>query len=126
MRQKRGQPRLGPDAHLKKLRWAVVGVAAFAWCFSMVFPLQEYISMYFQITGAIFTGGAGAVLIGGLYWRRGNTSAAWSAMIAGSTLTVLGVVLIDIVWPIGLPALQSVCPQTARLQNLPEAFLTPS
>jgi solute:Na+ symporter, SSS family len=122
IREKMGIPRLSPQAHLKALRRAALGVAIFAWCLSMVFPLQEYIFMYFQVTGAIFTGGAGAVLIGGLYWRRGTTGAAWGAMVAGSTLSVIGVLLINIVWPKLLPVLKEANPGTTWLQNLPETF----
>ena len=49
--------------------------------------------MFFNITGAIYIGGAGAVIIGGLYWKRGTTPAAWAAMITGSTLAVTGVII---------------------------------
>ena len=34
----------------------------------------------------MFVGGAGAVILGGLYWKRGTAHGAWAAM-----LTVLGV-----------------------------------
>jgi SSS family solute:Na+ symporter len=78
IRQLRGKSEhLGAKKQLSWLRWSIFGVAAFAWCFSMIFPLKEFILMYFQATGAIFTGGAGAVLIGGLYWKRGTSSGAW-------------------------------------------------
>jgi SSS family solute:Na+ symporter len=33
------------------------------------------------------------VIIGGLYWRRGTTAAAWSALITGSTIAVAGIVV---------------------------------
>ena len=49
--------------------------------------------MFFAITGAIFLGGAGSVIIGGLYWKRGTTAAAWSAMTVGSLLAVTMIVL---------------------------------
>ena len=54
---------LSRRAHLCLLRVAIFGVAVFAFVFSLVFPLSEYIFMYFQITGAIYLGGAGAVII---------------------------------------------------------------
>lgn len=91
--------RLEPAAHLRLLRLAMVGVAAFAFIFSLLFPLQAYIFMFFQITGAIYLGGAGAVIIGGLYWSRGTTAGAWAAMLTGSTLAVGGIVLQNIIWP---------------------------
>ena len=38
--------------------------------------------MFLALTGAIFVGGAGSAIIGGLYWKRGTTAAAWTAMVA--------------------------------------------
>lgn len=122
IRQARGMPRLSAQAHLRWLKRSVLAIAAFAWTFSMVFPVQEYIFMYFQATGAIFTGGAGAVLIGGLYWRRGTTGAAWASMIVGSTLAVLGIFTINLIWPALVPWLQDRYPSTPWVTSLPVKF----
>ncbi|MEM8736979.1 MAG: sodium:solute symporter [Planctomycetota bacterium] len=122
VREKMSKPKLSPGAHLKMLRYAVLGVAVFGWCFSMVFPLQEYITMYLTLTGAVFTGGAGAVLIGGLYWRLGTTRAAWCTMILGSLLSITGIVLINLAWPTWLPWFKDQYPDAVWLQQLPEVF----
>ncbi len=123
IRQMRGKKtHVGPERHLRLLKASIVGVAVFAWFFSMLFPLREFIIMYFQATGAIFTGGAGAVLIGGLYWKRGTTAGAWAAMIVGSTLAVGGILIINLLWPNIVPALQAGNPDVAWLQALPEKF----
>ena len=82
--------------HMKLLRASIIGVAAFVFCWSWKFQQSQDILMYFQITGAIFTGGVGSAIIGGLYWKRGTTAAAWSAMITGGTLATAGVILIQI------------------------------
>jgi SSS family solute:Na+ symporter len=122
-RQLRGhQDRLTPENHLSWLKRAIIGVALFAWCFSMLFPLKEFILMYFQVTGAIFLGGGGAVLIGALYWKRGTTSGAWAAMIVGSILAVGGVLINNVLWPKILPALKTSYPDQSWLVNLPETF----
>ena len=47
---------------------------------------------------AIYVGGAGAVIIGGLYWKKGTTEGAWSALITGSGLAVGGI-LARLIWP---------------------------
>ncbi len=122
IRQAQGKPKFKPEGHLRLLKWSVFGVAVFAWVFSMVFPIQEYIFMYFQATGAIFTGGAGAVLIGGLYWKRGTTAGAWSAMMVGSVLAVAGVLTINILWPWGVPILQGRFASSAWIAALPKTF----
>ena len=122
IRQLRGRPPWSPRRHLWVLRASATFVAGFAWCFSMLWPLEEYIFMYFQITGAIFTGGAGAVLIGGLYWKRGSTAGAWAAMVTGSTLAVGGVVLINLVWPRLTPWLQAQYPGQEWIARLPARF----
>jgi solute:Na+ symporter, SSS family len=79
--------------HLKWLRISIFGTAIFAFIFSMVFPLRDFILMYWRITGSIFLGGAGAVIIGGLYWKHGTTAGAWWAMILGSILSLGGTLL---------------------------------
>lgn len=79
--------------HLKVLKMSILGVCIFIYFFSLWFPMTDYIFLYFAITAAIFTGGSGAVIIGGLYWKRGTTSAAWSALICGSVIAVTGIIL---------------------------------
>lgn len=82
-----------PKQHLRLLRISILGVAVFIFVFSLIFKQSEYIFLFFAITGAIFAGGSGAVIIGGLYWKRGTTAAAWSAMISGSLIAVGGIVI---------------------------------
>lgn len=87
-----------PEKHLLILRLSVVGVALFAFLFSCFFPLKGYILMFFALTGAIYLGGAGAVIIGGLYWKRGTTAAAWTALSLGTVLGCSGIIL-QVAWP---------------------------
>ena len=86
-----------PQQHLKVLRWSIIGVAVFIFFFSLLFKHSQYILMFFAITGAIYAGGSGAVIIGGLYWKRGTTAAAWAAMITGSTIAVGGIIIHQII-----------------------------
>ncbi|MCC5844986.1 MAG: sodium:solute symporter [Verrucomicrobia bacterium] len=113
--------RLSPEQHILWLRRAVIGVAVFAFVFSTVFPLREYIVMFTTITGAIYIGGAGSVIIGGLYWKNGTTAGAWTAMSVGSFLAVSGIVLNNILWP-RLPDMIAARPQWTWLQSLPSEF----
>lgn len=86
-----------PRQHLRVLRLAIIFVGVFAFFFSLLFKQSEYIFLFFAITGAIFAGGSGAVIIGGLYWKRGTTAAAWAAMITGSGIAVGGIIIRQIV-----------------------------
>ena len=86
-----------PEQHMRALRWSIVGVAVFIFLFSLLFQQSQYIWLFFAITGAIFAGGSGAVLIGGLYWKRGTTAAAWSAMLTGSSIAVGGIIIHQLV-----------------------------
>ena len=81
------------DTHLKVLRYAILGVAIFIFLFSLLFQQNQKIALFFAITAAIFAGGSGAVIIGGLYWKRGTTTAAWTAMIVGALISVGGVLV---------------------------------
>jgi SSS family solute:Na+ symporter len=68
-------------------------VAVFAFTFSVVWTQTQYINLWWLITGGIFTGGAGAAIVGGLYWRRGTTAAAWAGTLTGCVLSLVGMVL---------------------------------
>lgn len=90
--------------HLLLLRLSIVFVGIFAFFFSWKFRQTEYILLFFQLSGAIFTSGAGAVIIGGLYSRSGSTKGAWTAMLLGSALALSGILLQQI-WPHLVPYL---------------------
>ena len=83
--------------HLKYLKLSILGVGIFIFFFSLVFQQSEHIFLFLAITAAISVGGSGAVLIGGLYWKRGTTTAAWSAMITGSAVAVGGIIIQQLV-----------------------------
>ncbi len=110
-----------PKAHMRLLRYSIFGVAVFAWLFGMLFRMEDYIFMFFQITGAIFLGGAGAVVIGGLYWKRGTTAGAWTAFIVGMTLASTAIILQYFLWP-HLDFFRSVMPNVQWLHGLPKKF----
>ena len=78
------------ETHIKVLRYSIFGVAVFIFLFSLLFSQSQKIALYFAVTAAIFAGGCGAVIIGGLYWDRGTTAAAWTAMIIGAIIGVSG------------------------------------
>ncbi|MBR7127295.1 MAG: sodium:solute symporter [Lentisphaeria bacterium] len=113
-----------PSKHMLLLRLSIVGVALFGFTFSLfVNYLQEslgvnfLIYMYFAITGSIYLGGAGAVIIGGLYWKKGTSFGAWCAMIVGTIISFGGVV-IEQCWNRGVSNfLLSIFPNWEFLQN---------
>ncbi|MBN1437108.1 MAG: hypothetical protein JW936_08525 [Sedimentisphaerales bacterium] len=82
-----------PKQQLRLLRLLIAGVAIFAFFFSYFFGQVDYILMFFAITGTIWLGGCGPVIVGGLYWKRGTTAGAWVALITGSSLAVGGIIL---------------------------------
>ena len=83
----------GPEAHLKILRCAIIGVACFAFVFGIGFHLTDYISFWWSITQALFTTGAGAAILGGLYWKKGTATGAWAGFITGFTLCMTGIIV---------------------------------
>lgn len=80
-----------PRQHLWALRGAILGVAVFAFLFGLLFEQRQKVAMFLTISGAIFFGGGGAAVIGGLYWRRGTTAGAWAGMMTGMIAGVFGV-----------------------------------
>ena len=72
--------------HLLFLRLSIIFVAVFIIFFSLLFSQTQNILMYFALTGTIYLSGAGPVIVGGLYWKRGTVSGAWGAMITGAVM----------------------------------------
>jgi solute:Na+ symporter, SSS family len=80
-----------PQQHIKLLRRCITAVAVFAFIFGVLFRQTEYIIMWWLVTTAVYVGGAGAAIIGGLYWKKGTTAGAWAAVISGSILSGGGI-----------------------------------
>ena len=80
-----------PKQHMRVLKLSILGVAVFIFLFSLLFKLTQYIFMFQAVTASIWMGGAGSVLVGGLYWKRGTTAGAWSALIIGAVTAVAGI-----------------------------------
>jgi SSS family solute:Na+ symporter len=79
-----------PHQQIRALRLSILAVAIFGFIFSLVFTQTTYIFMFFALTGAIWLGGCGSVILGGLYWKKGTTAGAYAALIIGSSLGLLG------------------------------------
>jgi SSS family solute:Na+ symporter len=84
---------LKPIQHLLLLRLSMISVALFIFVFSLLYRQSQAILLFFALTGAIFAGWSGAVIIGGLYTRWGTTAGAWAAGIVGVAMTLTGFVL---------------------------------
>jgi SSS family solute:Na+ symporter len=82
---------LSAKEHIRALRLSVIGVAVFAFIFGCVFREMEYIMMWWKVTTGIYVGGAGAAIIGGLYWKKGTAAGAWTGLLTGSVLSVAGI-----------------------------------
>lgn len=82
-----------PEEHLRYLKLSILGVGITIFVLSILFQQTEKIFLFLAISGAIFVGGSGAAIIGGLYWKRGTTAAAWSAMITGAVTATSGIIL---------------------------------
>jgi SSS family solute:Na+ symporter len=79
--------------HLKYLKLSILGVGITIFFLSILFQQTEKVFLFLAISGAIYVGGSGSAIIGGLYWKRGTTIAAWSAMITGALTATTGIVL---------------------------------
>ncbi len=84
---------MSPREHMWWLRGSILFVAVFIFCFSLLFKQTQFILMFFAATGTIWLGGAGALIIGGLYWKRASVSGAATALAVSSTMGIGGLIL---------------------------------
>ncbi|MFA6813843.1 MAG: hypothetical protein WCR45_12285 [Bacteroidaceae bacterium] len=84
---------LGVKTHLLLMRLMSVAVAIFFLIVSLFFAQLDYINMFTTIMCAVWLGGAGPVMVFGLYSKFGNLVGAWCAIIFGSGTSLLGLIL---------------------------------
>ncbi len=85
--------RLPQKKHLLYLRLTSVAVAVFFLMVSIFFAQLDYINMFTTIMCAVWLGGAGPIMVFGLYSRFGNLTGAWCSIIFGSGTSLLGLIL---------------------------------
>ena len=78
--------------HLRLLRIAIFGVAVFIFLFSSFYRQTQDILLFFALTGSFWLGGAGVVIVGGLYTSWGTTRGAFAALTSGSILATAGMI----------------------------------
>ena len=98
IRQALGFGPVGTRAHLWLVKGSVLAIAVFAFWFGLNYKPNQYVAMWSALTAAVFVAGAGSVIIGGLYWSRGTTQGAWSAMAVGIAVSAFGILVKDNYW----------------------------
>lgn len=78
--------------HIRLLRLMSIGVAVFFLIVSLFFAQLDYINMFTTIMCSLWLGGAGPIMLFGLYSRFGNLWGAWAAIIFGSGTSLLGLI----------------------------------
>jgi len=83
---------ISPKLHLALLRGMTILVAILFLIVSLFFSQLDYIRMFTTIMCSLWLGGAGPIMIFGLYSRFGNLTGAWCAIIFGSGTSLLGLI----------------------------------
>ena len=76
-----------PRQQINRLRIAVCGIALGAFFFGKYFAQIDFVFMFFAITGALWNA-AGPVITFGLYWKKGTTAGAFTAMLVGASVAI--------------------------------------
>lgn len=79
-----------PRQQIMRLRLAVCAIALGAFLFGNYFAQIDFVFMFLAITGALWNV-AGPVVTFGLYWRRGTTAGAFTAMLVGASVAIAAI-----------------------------------
>ncbi len=74
-------------------RLLMVGIGIFLLLYGLWYPLQGDLWVYLQVTGTIYLASMSIILISACYWPRANKYGAMSAIIVGSIVPILYLVL---------------------------------
>ncbi len=94
---------LSPRQHVRMIRLVAIGIGVFFFFGSKYMSQLDYIQLFNQMAVAIWNAGCPAVMILGLYWKKGTTTAAWTSLITGIVGSVCYILLsrywADVVYP---------------------------
>ena len=82
---------LTPKQHINTVRAVALFVGTFFFFGSFLMSQLDYIDLFMTITTSIWMGGAGPIMIGGLYSRRGTSAGAFASLGTGMFITVGGI-----------------------------------
>lgn len=83
---------LTPERHVFWIRVISIFVGVF-FVFGSVFMAQlDYISLFVSITYGTWMGGCGPMMMFGLYSRFGTTAGAWSSLLLGMSINLVGAI----------------------------------
>ena len=83
--------------HINMVRAVTVFVGVFFFFGSFFMSQLDYIDLFMTVTTGIWMGGAGPIMIFGLYSRRGTSAGAFASLFTGTFITV-GSILIQRNW----------------------------
>lgn len=83
--------------HLRMLRITVLIIGVLIYIFGIFYKGSEAIVIFQFLTGALYTAGAGTLIMLGLYWRRGNTAGAYAALSIGAAIPLVNYFLQQLV-----------------------------
>ena len=84
---------LTPNQHIWMLRWVSICVGVIFFIGSSFMSQLDYINLFVTIVTIMWTGGAGPVMVLGLYTRFGTAAGAWTSLITGMVMGVGGVIV---------------------------------
>ncbi len=76
---------LSPKARVLLTRFFIVVIGLYVLFWGLVYKGEDDIWDYMAVTGAIYSSGAFALLLGGLYWSKASSTGAFLALLAGLT-----------------------------------------
>ena len=76
-----------PQGHIRLIKWLTVFICVSFFFGSLFMSQLDYLNLYFTVVGAIWSGGAGAVVLGGLYTRFGTTAGAYASILTGAVIS---------------------------------------
>ena len=94
---------LSSRKHIMLLRLMSLGVGVLFFCGSFFMAQLDYINLFCIIMTSIWLGGAGPVMVFGLYSRRGTSAGAFASLFTGMFIAVSGIFLqrnwADLIYP---------------------------